>query len=373
MKTKKLLLLFVFAVIAMSIHAQVKIGDNPATIQSGSVLELESLTKGLRLPRVPLNDVTKWTLDGSAVSGMMICNESGSVKKGIYYWNTDSVKWLQVVNKSELANLVSTYITQNKTVMDSIVKVVNNTITKGTIDGKNLTSVSHALKVINGTGASLKDVQIQLDSVALGHLLNTSPVADSLAVAVAKNTIMKDSVTSLIENAVTADNGLNATKGKVELGGALTKATTLTTTGTNTLAIAGLQSGTKSDSIVTVDPTSGVLHRISVSNVSSVQPLSVKTADYTVTLTDNTIVLSKNATVNVTFTLPPSPENGRMFRFVNLSSANTITFNQAIRTMSGATTSTLGIGTTYVNGNILGNKMAIQWDALDSEWIQVGN
>jgi hypothetical protein len=77
-------------------QSQVKIGNNPTVIQSGSLLELESPTKGLRLPRISLKDVNKWTLDGTAVSGMVIVNDSTAVPKGIYYWNTDSVRWIRI-------------------------------------------------------------------------------------------------------------------------------------------------------------------------------------------------------------------------------------------------------------------------------------
>ena len=96
------LLVALFLVFSVSMIAQNKMGDNPATIQAGSLLELESLTKGLRLPRIPLNDVTKWTLDGSPVSGMVIFNDSGSVPHGLYYWNVDNSQWEQVVTLSQL-------------------------------------------------------------------------------------------------------------------------------------------------------------------------------------------------------------------------------------------------------------------------------
>ena len=42
-------------------------------------------------------------------------------------------------------------------------------------------------------------------------------------------------------------------------------------------------------------------------------------------------------------------------------------------TANAITTTSLGVGTAYVDGIIVGNKMTIQWDSVDSEWIQVGN
>lgn len=58
-----------------------------------------------------------------------------------------------------------------------------------------------------------------------------------------------------------ASNGLTKTGQNVALGGSLTGATTITTTGSNTLAIGGLQGGTAADSIVVSDATTGVLRR----------------------------------------------------------------------------------------------------------------
>ncbi|PWB23072.1 hypothetical protein DCO46_15370 [Flavobacterium sp. HTF] len=59
----------------------------------------------------------------------------------------------------------------------------------------------------------------------------------------------------------TADNGLTASNGNIQLGGALTKPSVLTTTDTWTLAILGLQSGTSTDKILTTD-SNGILRTI---------------------------------------------------------------------------------------------------------------
>ncbi|MCX2576140.1 beta strand repeat-containing protein, partial [Pedobacter sandarakinus] len=59
---------------------------------------------------------------------------------------------------------------------------------------------------------------------------------------------------------VTADNGLTKTGDNIALGGILTQATTITTAGASTLAIAGLQAGTVgTDKVIVSDPTTGVL------------------------------------------------------------------------------------------------------------------
>lgn len=65
-----------------------------------------------------------------------------------------------------------------------------------------------------------------------------------------------------------AENGLTKNGQVAELGGALTKATTIATTAQNFLAITGLQPGSNTtDSVMVVDPTSGQVKFISASSL----------------------------------------------------------------------------------------------------------
>ncbi|WP_370738871.1 beta strand repeat-containing protein, partial [Nubsella zeaxanthinifaciens] len=66
----------------------------------------------------------------------------------------------------------------------------------------------------------------------------------------------------IVSNKITADNGLTKTAiGVVQLGGALTNVTKITTDATNTLAIDGLQTGANTDKIVVAD-ANGVLRSL---------------------------------------------------------------------------------------------------------------
>jgi hypothetical protein len=97
------LLFIMFILVVGNSYAQTKIGDNPTTVNSGSLLELESSTKGLLLPRIALSAVKTWGLEGTPTNGMFIYNTSTTVlPKGIYYWNADSAKWIRPLNSSEL-------------------------------------------------------------------------------------------------------------------------------------------------------------------------------------------------------------------------------------------------------------------------------
>lgn len=104
----KISLIGTFLAVSSTLFAQVKIGDNPTTINAGSVLELESTNKGLLMPRVALTNTTTWGLGGTATAGMHVYNSSSSIassnaayptlaaKIGEYYW--DGTGWVALAN-----------------------------------------------------------------------------------------------------------------------------------------------------------------------------------------------------------------------------------------------------------------------------------
>lgn len=239
MKQKQIFLFIILIALAMPIYGQNKIGDNPTVIQPGSLLELESLTKGLRLPRIALNDVHLWTLDGTPVIGMLIFNETGTATKGIYYWSTDLTQWVRVINSSELTTLIA-----------------NNTTVSNTSTDNTLTTT------VNGvTGVGVNIINNNSLNVTNGLLTSTvNGVASSPSV---------DVLTS-------ANNGLSTSYGNVQLGGALSKPTTLSTSAGNTLAITGLQQGDIStDSLLVTTPSVGIVKKISGKSLSANQAKSI--------------------------------------------------------------------------------------------------
>lgn len=64
-----------------------------------------------------------------------------------------------------------------------------------------------------------------------------------------------------------AGNGLTKNGQTVELGGTLTKQTTIVTDATNFLAITGLQAGTSADSVMVVNPTTGQVKYVSAASL----------------------------------------------------------------------------------------------------------
>jgi hypothetical protein len=94
LKMKKLLILTILAGINMS--AQVKIGDNTTSINDSSLLELESVNKGVLFPRVSLTNSTSYSpLAGTQVMGMTVYNTAttGDVSPGLY--TNNGIVWVK--------------------------------------------------------------------------------------------------------------------------------------------------------------------------------------------------------------------------------------------------------------------------------------
>jgi hypothetical protein len=104
MKIKMLFALLLWAYCDLS--AQVKIGDNPNSINANSLLELESTNKGLLAPRVAISDVNSASpLTAPVSAGMIVYSTGGAVTDGFYFWNGS--KWLAVQSS---ANARSNYV-----------------------------------------------------------------------------------------------------------------------------------------------------------------------------------------------------------------------------------------------------------------------
>jgi hypothetical protein len=86
LKMKKIFVALVLLA-GFSASAQIKIGANPTSLNDGSLLELESSTKGLKFPEVALTSTSEWLpLAGTKVMGMTVYNTAtaGDVTPGLY-------------------------------------------------------------------------------------------------------------------------------------------------------------------------------------------------------------------------------------------------------------------------------------------------
>ncbi|OIN55450.1 hypothetical protein BLX24_30575 [Arsenicibacter rosenii] len=94
------------AICSTSLFAQLKVGNNPTTINPGSVIEMESTNKGMMLPRVALTSTTTWGLAGTPSAGMVVYNTatagsgtSAVSANTIYMWN--GTNWERLVKSSD--------------------------------------------------------------------------------------------------------------------------------------------------------------------------------------------------------------------------------------------------------------------------------
>ncbi len=93
---KKLFLLTTILVSCFTqLTAQVKIGDNPNTINANSMLEIESTNKGFLPPRIALNSLTSTApLTAAVAEGTLVYSSGGTLPNGYYYWN--STRWVML-------------------------------------------------------------------------------------------------------------------------------------------------------------------------------------------------------------------------------------------------------------------------------------
>jgi hypothetical protein len=150
---KKLFTAF-FLMLCFFANAQVKIGNNPNTIDVNSLLELESTNKGFLPPRVALNSITSVSpLTGTVPAGMLVFSSGGTLADGFYYWN--GTEW-KLLSTGE-ANVVSKTANATLTKTETFVLASNDiTITLPTVTVAD-----------NGLSITVKNVGIHTDLVTV--------------------------------------------------------------------------------------------------------------------------------------------------------------------------------------------------------------
>lgn len=103
--------------------------------------------------------------------------------------------------------------------------------------------------------------------LAITGLQAGSNTTDSVMVVDPSTGQLKIISASALFNALTFSNGLTKTGNTVELGGTLNKSTTITTDATNTLKIAGLQSGNLATDSLVVSAADGTLKRVTAESL----------------------------------------------------------------------------------------------------------
>ncbi len=134
-----------------------------------------------------------------------------------------------------------------------------------------------------------------------GNVLKLSKNGDSVSIAAFKNM---------------ANNGTSISGDSVVLGGTLDRATTITTSSTNTLAISGLSKATTSDSVLMSSGSTGIVKKISVPELRKLNIAITAATSYTVSDTLDAVIF--NGSANTTFTIPAASScKGKEIRFMN--------------------------------------------------------
>lgn len=155
--------------IATASVAQVKIGDNPNTINANSLLELESTNKGFLPPRVALNDKsTIAPLTGTVTAGMLVYSTGGTLADGFYYWNGTAwrlveTQGLNTVSKTATATLLKT---ETMVLASNDITLTLPTVTASdnglAITVKHVGSYEH-LVTVKGNGAATIDEKTDIN------------------------------------------------------------------------------------------------------------------------------------------------------------------------------------------------------------------
>jgi len=140
---------------------------------------------------------------------------------------------------------------------------------------------------------------------------------------------------------ISADNGLTVTDGNVQLGGALTKATTIATDDSNTLAITGLEAGANTDKMLVVN-SSGVVKSVDAS-ARNINAIVTVDAAYAVVDEDFTILADLEDGA-FTITIPEAEEanKGRILIIRKIDETNNVlTISELIKISKTSSFTTL--------------------------------
>ena len=168
--------------------------------------------------------------------------------------NKGTIKWVlsssaAVITKSDSTIL---YVTPKQLADSSFAKFANNGLTK---NGQTLE--------LGGTLNRVTTIETSASNfLQITGLQSGSNTSDSVMVVNPSTGQLKFISASSLFNALTFGNGLTKTGNLVELGGTLTKSTTIVTDATNNLKISGLQSGSLATDSLLVTGAAGTLKRV---------------------------------------------------------------------------------------------------------------
>ena len=234
--------LFLFA-FPFLMFAQVKIGDNSSLIDSNSILELESNNKVLVITRLSQLEIDAL----NPLEGALVYNTDTEC---VYAFN--GTLWKNLCNEPNIT--VSNTSPTSNTIGDFWFDNTNNNV--NIWDGNNWLPIN--INPRRGNGPPNNTIN--------------NPIAGDIYVDQNTGDIYTFNGTNWVSlnQGVAANNGVSITSNTIQLGGTLITPTVITTSTLNTLAIQGLDNTVlenSNNSIVVVDNTSGVLRKVTATNL----------------------------------------------------------------------------------------------------------
>lgn len=234
--------LFLFA-FPFLMFAQVKIGDNSSLIDSNSILELESNNKVLVITRLSQLEIDAL----NPLEGALVYNTDTEC---VYAFN--GTLWKNLCNEPNIT--VSNTSPTLNTIGDFWFDNTNNNV--NIWDGNNWLPIN--INPRRGNGPPNNTIN--------------NPIAGDIYVDQNTGDIYTFNGTNWVSlnQGVAANNGVSITSNTIQLGGTLITPTVITTSTLNTLAIQGLDNTVlenSNNSIVVVDNTSGVLRKVTATNL----------------------------------------------------------------------------------------------------------
>ncbi len=239
---KRIAILIVLVSLPSFLFSQIKVGDNPSVIDSNSILELESNNKVLvitRLSQVEINALTP-------LSGALVYNTDTKCIDAY-----DGVQWKNLCDEPNIS-------------VSAVAPTINN------IGDFWFNSANNIVSVWNGGQWLPININPRRGNGVPGASI-VNPLAGDIYVDQITGALYtyNGSIWLALNQNTNVNNGLSMASNTIQLGGVLINPTVLTTSTINTLAIQGLDVTLLDDSksIVVMDNASGVLQKVSVTNI----------------------------------------------------------------------------------------------------------
>ena len=145
-------------------------------------------------------------------------------------------------------------------------KIATSSITGTTYSAGNAMSLSGTTMNWGGNLSSATTIGTSSTNTLKLTGIQTGATSDSVMM-ISSGVLKKIATSSITGTTYSAGNGLTLASGKFTIGGALSAATTIQTSSTNTLTLTGIQSGASTDSVMVI--SSGVLKKVAQSSITS--------------------------------------------------------------------------------------------------------